>query len=79
MMLEAIKYKLSFGASVQSVEEKFTKIWVSGFGSDAKFEDQSSGWYICLVGSHEALFAGFDKPPVKVGEYARVTIEFGHA
>jgi hypothetical protein len=74
--MEPPKSTLNFGARVASVEEKFVKIWLSGFGDNAQFKDESRGWFVGLEGSHELLFAGMTKPNIEVGDKANIRITF---
>lgn len=60
---------------VVGVHNKTAKIWVSGFGDAAIFEDRNCGWFLHLEGSHEAIFMGIEKPELKEGDKIKITIE----
>jgi len=74
--MEPTSFSLMFPTRVQSVEEKKHNNWIRGFGKDAIFEEVSLGWFVCLTGSHEAMFAGTKKPPIEPGDFAGVRITF---
>lgn len=67
--------KLIFTTSVSAIKEEFWQRYIEGVGKEAVFEKVSKGWFLHLDGSHEALFTGFDKPDIKIGSVATVTIE----
>lgn len=64
-------------SKVLSVEESFTPAYVigSGIGKDAKFVNQSQGWFIFLEGSYEALYLGKEKPGIEPGDVVKITLE----
>ena len=74
--MEPAQASLVFRARVIAVEEKYLKRWLGGVGLEAKFADEPRGWYIGLEGSYEFLYAGGNKPNVKVGDIATIRISF---
>lgn len=64
-----------FETKVKQIYEQKDKRHISGFGSDAVFEDISRGWFALLEGSWEALHLGKDKPELKPGDKIKVIIE----
>lgn len=75
-MIGSIQETLCFSAKVQSVKENLSKKWIGGFGETARFDEVSKGWFVCLEGSHEAIYAGPSKPNIQVGDLANVSISF---
>lgn len=75
-MTDQPTHTLRFTAKVVSIEEKKNKRWLFGVGEQAKFHEDSQGWYIGLERSHELLFAGFTRPPINPGDEAVVRINF---
>jgi hypothetical protein len=60
---------------VLSVRKEMRKIYLSGFGEEAKFREQSLGWYMHLEGSYESLHLGFEKPEIHAGDRVKITVE----
>ena len=58
---------VAFAAKIVSVEEKFERQYVSGFGPESVFRQVSRGWFVLLEGSNEAIFISKNRP-----DYARV-------
>ena len=63
-----------FYSRVLKVEEHFVKLYRSGKGDEAIFEDASAGWYIHLRGSRESLFIGNEKPEIVAGDLVKIII-----
>lgn len=59
---------------VVEVKEHFQKVWVSGFGEGAIFEEKSLGWFIWFKGSYEALYLGDKEPPFKSGDTVSIIL-----
>ena len=38
------------------------------------FDREKLGWFLLLLGSHEKLFLGWEKPELKTGDKVRITI-----
>lgn len=68
--------KYVINASVKSVQELFYDRYVSGVGKDAQFQKVSRGWFVGLHGSYELLYIGDEKPDIKVGDAAIITVTF---
>ena len=64
----------TFYARVLKVEEHFTKLYRSGLGDKAVFEDASQGWYMHLNGSHEMLYIGDIKPEIEPGDLVKIVV-----
>lgn len=60
---------------VTEVREIFTRKWLSGYGSDAIFEQISRGWFVYFQGSYEALCVGTSQPDLKQGDPILISIE----
>jgi hypothetical protein len=60
---------------VRKIEERFTKTYVqgSGFGDNAKFTDQSAGWWIACDGC-VSVCVGYTKPDANVGDRAEISL-----
>lgn len=69
-------FAIAFKATVIRVDRKSKKHWTGGIGADATFMDIDQGWFITLDGSHESLFAGAERPNVKIGDMAVVRVSF---
>lgn len=67
-------FAIRINARVVEVFERKRKIWISGTGQDAVFNEVSDGWFVRYEGSFEALHVGEEKPDLAVGD--TVTISF---
>jgi hypothetical protein len=61
-------------AKVMAVWEAKAQVWVGGVGPEAKFAEQSQGWFVLFSGSYEALYAGPTKPTITVGDEVEILI-----
>lgn len=62
-------------STVLKVEERKAKLYVSGVGGDAIFNEVSRGWFVWLDGSFEAIHLGLEKPEFEKGDKVKVTFE----
>ncbi len=70
---ENIVYKIN--GLVASVKEHTKSVYMSGFGKDAVFIEESLGWFLHLNGSHEALYLGKVKPNLNRGDIVSIIIQ----
>lgn len=61
--------------SVATLEERKERVYISGIGDNAVFEEKSLGWFVWLKGSYESLHLGMENPGWKVGDQVKITIE----
>lgn len=59
---------------VNSIEQHWKRLHVSGFGPDAIFKNTSLGWFVHFEGSWEALYLGQEKPDLQTGDEVIITI-----
>lgn len=62
-------------SQVLGLQEQKISQWKSGIGPDAIFKEMSNGWFLHLVGSHEAIFLGLAKPDFEAGDIVTLTIK----
>lgn len=73
--LRKLKINYAVYARCVRLEEKFVKAYVDGVGEEARFIDQSCGWFASFEGSYEALHFGDTKPTFDVGNLVKITFE----
>jgi hypothetical protein len=71
-MVDPIRYR--FFDTVLRVEERSRRLWVSGVLNEAKFEEQSTGWWVIFSGGRDAQFFGMQEPDLKAGDVVDITI-----
>jgi hypothetical protein len=64
---------LSYTFAIERVEERFKKIHVSGFGKEAVFADESTGWWLTLRGNI-SLYIGKGDAGYKAGDIVKLTV-----
>lgn len=62
-------------STVDVVEERFHNVHIDGFGKDATYRRESTGWWVSFEGSGESLFFGDTKPELDVGDKVKITFE----
>jgi len=67
--------KIAFYSRVVSIEQRFKRVYIGGFGETAKFREEDQGYFMLLEGSYEALHIGFQLPAFSVGDRIKVTME----
>lgn len=60
--------------NIKKIEHKAASRWVSGTGSDAVFEQDSTGWYGVFESCPASIYLGEDEPSLKIGP-VRMIIE----
>lgn len=73
--LRVLKTNLVFYTEVVDVKEHFRDRWINGVGDDAVFEQVSVGWFMYLLGSHEAIHIGSSGDWAKPGDQVKITFE----
>lgn len=75
--MESTKKKVitTIHAPLRDLTEEFISVYTGGVGADATFVKRSKGWFYHFEGSYEAIHVGFDRPKVKIGSMAKITIE----
>lgn len=66
---------LYIDTEVKRVWEQIDKVYVSGYGENVVFKNQSRGWFVAFMGSYEALYWGDEQPKLKVGDRVRIRFE----
>jgi hypothetical protein len=61
--------------TVKLVEEKIAKQWLRGVGPEAKFADNSEGWYATFSSCPASMYLGASKPGLRAGDRVRLTME----
>lgn len=61
--------------TVRKVEERIVQRWVSGTGKEAKFAQDSEGWYAVLGAGPGSIYLGTTEPGLKAGDRVRLTLE----
>lgn len=61
--------------TVKKVEERIARQWLSGTGNDAKFKDNSEGWYASFASCPAGIYLGTVEPSLKAGDKVRLTLE----
>jgi len=74
--MESPKAEVAFRAAVVAIEQKFTRRWHGGIGSNAIFSEDSLGWFVGLENSYEFLHVGYEKPNIEIGDIATIRITF---
>lgn len=70
---EVIVYVLL--STVTDVREHFKTVHLEGTGKEAKFTNNSLGWYVLFEGSGECLYFGETKPELDAGDKVKITFE----
>lgn len=61
--------------TIKKIEHRVVKRWLSGTGPDAKFAEDSLGWYALFKEDPVAMYLGTIEPDMKEGDRFRVTAE----
>lgn len=73
--MEPVRYSLVIQhIRVVDVYERIKSVYVTGVGKDAIFDCKSLGWWVRLLGSREAIYAGDSKPSLEAGDLVTVRI-----
>lgn len=67
--------KFVYTRTIKRVEERCAKRWLSGVGPDAKFADDSQGWYALFEEDPVALYLGTTETGLRAGDRMRLTAE----
>lgn len=65
-------------STVEQVREHFKTVHLEGTGKDARFKNDSLGWYVLFEGSGECLYFGETRPELNVGDKVKITFERIH-
>lgn len=60
---------------VSRVEQRIESVYIGGVGADAAFTKHSTGWYLSIEGSHEAIYIGKEQPELKYGDKIKISIK----
>jgi hypothetical protein len=60
---------------VESVHQKVARKWLGGIGKDAKFANNSEGWYATFKSCPASIYLGTKEPELQVGDRVRITLE----
>jgi hypothetical protein len=60
-----------------SVEQKVAKKWIGGIGKDAKFAENTDGWYAVFKSCPASIYLGTKEPgpALRAGDRVRITLE----
>lgn len=60
---------------VRRVEEKIARRWIGGAGDDAKFQDDSQGWWAVFESCPASMYLGTLRPGLATGDSVRIILE----
>jgi hypothetical protein len=68
-----LKYTMT--DTIKKIEHKAAKRWLRGTGPEAKFVDDSQGYWAVFTSCPASIFLGAEAPGLKAGDQVRLTLE----
>lgn len=60
---------------IRKIEQRAAKRWLGGAGKDAKFIEDTQGWYAVFESCPASMYLGSTEPGLRAGDAVRLVLE----